>query len=162
MRSTMDRAVVAGAVATLSLTLLSLVAPPFVTVAGGPADFADVLASLLGGIWLVGLLAHLVVGSMVLPLVYAAWVEPHLAGPAGVRGLTWGVLLWGLMQLVVEPLTGGGFLSMRHDDPALGFGSLAGHVVYGTLLGLGLGRPVAAREAGERTGVGRAAQRRPG
>jgi hypothetical protein len=46
------------------------------------------------------------------------------------------VILWLLAQAIVMPMMGGGLFSARMGGFMAVMGSLAGHVVYGSLLGV--------------------------
>ena len=48
------------------------------------------------------------------------------------KGITWGLVLWLLAQVVMMPMMGAGFFSVS-VMPAMG--SLIGHLAYGWLLG---------------------------
>lgn len=80
----------------------------------------------------VGWVLHFLIG-MVLGLVYAAYFDRRLPGPALARGVLYGILVFVVAQLVFMPLVGGGVFS--HGDLELVAGSLLAHLVYGGLTG---------------------------
>jgi len=91
------------------------------------------------GWWIVGILFHLV-DSVLIGLLYAVTVYPHVAHgvvPAGVvAGMAYGVVLWlVLAMLLVLPLMGSGAFGRRTGSwkPAVAF--LVLHLVYGAILG---------------------------
>ncbi|MCI0462368.1 MAG: hypothetical protein L0Z62_35905, partial [Gemmataceae bacterium] len=60
-------------------------------------------------------------------------------------GITWGVILWVLAQVVVMPMMGAGLFSANAGGLMAAMGSLLGHLVYGGLLGFFAGSPRVAR-----------------
>jgi hypothetical protein len=69
-------------------------------------------------------------------MIYAYLVYDWLSGRPWLRGMTWGIILWALSQVVVMPMMGAGFFSSNTPAPGLMvLGSLLGHLVYGTILG---------------------------
>lgn len=80
---------------------------------------------------------HLVSGAVIFPLIYAFILFSLIPGPAWLRGMSWGVALWFLSQSIVMSMLGAGFFSYHTSSPNLSvLASLAGHVIYGSLLGL--------------------------
>jgi uncharacterized membrane protein YagU involved in acid resistance len=130
------RAAAAGLVGTGVMTALLLVEP---SVGLPKIAMGQVLSTSLGltsahltiGPAL-GWILHFVVG-MLLGLVYAAVFDRRLPGPALMRGMLYGVLVFVVAQLVFMPLVGGGVFS--HGDLELLAGSLLGHLVYGGVTG---------------------------
>ncbi len=131
------RAVLAGLVGTATMTALWLVEPKL-----GLARFAagDMLSSLLAVLTAyaslgpaLGWTIHVTVG-VVLALLYAARFNTRLPGSSMMRGLLYGGLIFLVAQLLFMPLVGAGLFS--RGDPAMLLGSLAGHLVYGGLVGL--------------------------
>jgi hypothetical protein len=52
-------------------------------------------------------------GSLIFPLIYVLVLFRYLKGGPVVRGITWGVLLWLMAQLLVMPMIGAGMFSSR-------------------------------------------------
>ena len=96
-----------------------------------PMEVAGLLASRMGGVIVLGWMAHFAIG-VALALVYAGVFADLLRGPAFLRGALYGVLPWLVAQLVVMPVMGLGLFS---GSAAMAAGSLAGHLVYGGVLG---------------------------
>jgi uncharacterized membrane protein YagU involved in acid resistance len=118
-------------------------------------DIAAMLGSMLNGgqmpqpssgSWLIGMMMHFVNGTIIFPLIYAYVLYRVLPGAPWLKGLTWGVILWLLAQLMVMPMMGMGFFSSNAPQALMAvMGSLLGHVIYGVVLGSIAG----ARRAGE-------------
>ncbi|MBP2646433.1 MAG: hypothetical protein H6Q77_57 [Gemmatimonadetes bacterium] len=139
------RAAAAGVIGTVAMTILFFLEPllglPRMAEGGilstvMSATVAHVPVGFVGG-WVV----HFTVG-IALALFYAAAVANRLPGAPAVRGALYGALVFLGAQLVVMPLVGAGFFSS--GDPARVLGSLAGHLVYGGVVGWYYGRGAAA------------------
>jgi len=149
-----SRAMVGGAVGTVLLTSMMYVVAPMIT--GRAMDIAAMLGSMMGGSWALGMIAHLLNGIVVFPLIYVAAVYQRLPGQPWQRGVVWGVVLWLLAQLVVIPAMGAGLFSARAGGMRSVISSLLGHLVYGFALGAVVGAPERARSRatqGATTGV---------
>jgi len=88
--------------------------------------------------WLPAMLLHFVNGSITLPLIYVYLVSRVLPGQPWLRGALWGLILWGLAELLVMPLMGVGPFSDEAGGVVIVVTAivlLAGHLAYGTLLG---------------------------
>jgi uncharacterized membrane protein YagU involved in acid resistance len=135
------RAALAGVIGTLAMTLLFFIEPLLglprmaeggilstvmsATVAHLPVGFA-------GG-WVI----HFAVG-IGLALIYAAVAAKRLPGTPVLRGAVYGALVFLGAQVVLMPLVGTGIFS--DWQPARLLGSLAGHLVYGGVVGWYYGR----------------------
>ncbi len=136
-----SRAILAGFVATLVMTMIMYVAPAM----GMPKmDIAAMLGSMLSsqmpapysGAWWSGLLLHFINGTIIFPLIYGYLLYTVLPGAAWAKGLTCGIILWFLAQIMVMPMMGMGVLSSKTPQPMMSVaGSLIGHVIYGLILG---------------------------
>jgi uncharacterized protein DUF6789 len=130
---TFARAALGGFVGTLVMTGIMYVVAPMM---GLRMDIAAMLGSMLGGSWSAGMMMHFVNGSVIFPAVYAYVLYAHLPGSPAVRGTIWGVVLWLLAQIVVMPMMGAGLFSSAMGGAMAAIGSLTGHVLYGSLLGV--------------------------
>ena len=139
------RAVVAGVIGTIAMTLLFLVEPliglPKMAEGGilstvMSATVAHLPVGFVGG-WVV----HFAVG-IVLALLYAGFVAGRGRGVPAARGALYGVMVFLAAQLVIMPLVGSGIFSS--GDSARMLGSLAGHLAYGSSVGWYYGRGVPA------------------
>jgi len=90
------------------------------------------------GARLAAILLHFINGSVTFPLSYAYLAFRFLPGQPWLRGVLWGFVLWGLVELLVMPLMGAGLFSADSGRVAIAAAIvlLFGHLAYGTLLGL--------------------------
>jgi uncharacterized protein DUF6789 len=130
---TFTRAALGGLVGTLAMTAMMYVVAPMM---GLRMDIAAMLGSMLGGSWTAGLMMHVVNGAVVFPAIYVFALYAHLPGSPAVRGTIWGVALWLVAQTVVMPMMGAGLFSSAMGGVMAAMGSLIGHVLYGSLLGI--------------------------
>jgi uncharacterized membrane protein YagU involved in acid resistance len=130
---TFVRAALGGFVGTLVMTAMIYFVAPMV---GLRMDIAAMLGSMLGGSWIAGMVMHFVNGSVIFPAIYVYALYAHLPGSPAVRGTVWGVALWLLAQTVVMPMMGAGLFSSAMGGMMAAMGSLIGHVLYGSLLGI--------------------------
>jgi uncharacterized membrane protein YagU involved in acid resistance len=136
-----SKAIGAGFIATLVMTLMMYIAPMM----GMPKmDIATMLGSMFtsgmpqpwSGAWWTGMIFHFINGTIIFPLIYAYLLYPFLAGSPWLRGTEWGLILWLLAQAMVMPMMGVGFFSANAPQPFTSvMGSLIGHIVYGAILG---------------------------
>jgi hypothetical protein len=119
-----------GFIGTVAITMMMYLMAPMML--GQPMDVAKMLGSMLGDNWGAGMVMHFVNGTVIFPLVYAFLLYGILPGSPAVKGITWGVGLWLLSQVVVMPMMGAGFFS---GSVMAAMGSLIGHFAYGLLLG---------------------------
>lgn len=135
------RAAVAGVIGTVAMTLLFFLEPllglPKMSEGGilstvMSAAVAHFPVGFVGG-WVV----HFSVG-IALALIYAAVAANRLPGAPTLRGASYGAVVFLGAQLVVMPLVGAGIFSS--GDPGRLLGSLAGHLVYGGVVGWYYGR----------------------
>lgn len=130
---TFARAALGGFVGTVVMTGMMYVVAPMM---GLRMDIAAMLGSMLGGSWTAGLMMHFVNGSLIFPAIYVYALYAHLPGSPTVRGTVWGVVLWLVAQTVVMPMMGAGLFSSAMGGVMAAMGSLIGHVLYGSLLGI--------------------------
>ena len=137
----MGKAIAAGLTGTLVMTTIMVMAP----IMGMPKmDIAAMLGSMLAGgppapgsfAWIVGLIMHLMIGSVVLSTAYAM-ISNHLPTSSPfAKGLIYGVILWLVAQAMVMPMMGAGlFSSHMPQGLMMAIGSLMGHLIYGAVLG---------------------------
>jgi uncharacterized membrane protein YagU involved in acid resistance len=79
---------------------------------------------------------HFVNGSVIFPAIYAYVLYAHLPGSPAIRGTVWGLALWLIAQTMVMPVMGAGLFSSAMGGVMAAMGSLIGHVLYGSLLGV--------------------------
>jgi uncharacterized membrane protein YagU involved in acid resistance len=132
MRPNPVRAIVGGFVGTAAMTAMMYVVAPMM---GLNMDIAQMLGSMLGNSWIAGMMMHFVNGTVIFPLIYVYVLYAWLPGNPLVKGMSWGVILWFLAQVVVMPMMGGGLFSSAMGGMMAVAGSLMGHLLYGGLLG---------------------------
>lgn len=143
----MQKVFVAGLVATVVMTAMMYAGPMM----GMPKmDVATMLGTMFTqhmktAFW-IGTIIHLMMGVVLFPFVYAKLLQPA-SGNGAVRGITMGVILFLLSNLVLMPMMGiihpmvkSGMmpapgLLMLHMGTMAPLGSLLGHLIYGALLG---------------------------
>lgn len=128
--------ILGGFVGTVAITMMMYLVAPMML--GQPMDVAKMLGSMLGDNWWAGMVLHFTNGTLIFPLIYAFLLYGVLPGGPALKGITWGVVLWFLAQVVVMPIMGAGFFS---GSVMAAMASLMGHVVYGWLLGWIAGSP---------------------
>ena len=127
MKVNIGRAVAAGVIGTLAMTAVGLWIAPMM---GIPRmNPAEMLAGAMGGILIVGWMAHFMVG-VILATVYAA-VARFIPGPPPVRGAIYGIAPFLMAQLVVMPMMG---MPLFSGSATMAMGSLIGHLIYGSIV----------------------------
>ncbi|GEM_PF-732163 len=126
-------AVVGGLTGTAALTAMMYLVAPMM---GLNMDIAQMLGSMLGGSWVAGMAMHFMLGTLVFPLVFALIVFRFLPGGPVLKGLSLGVALWLMAQIVVMPMMGAGLFSANSGGMMAAAGSLVGHLLYGGVLGV--------------------------
>ena len=132
----------AGVAATVVMTAMMMFVAPMM---GVHMDIAASLASMMNMPWAVGLTAHMMLGVIVFPLVYAFVFANRLPGSPAVRGVIFGVVLWLIMEAVVMPMLGAGVFGMNGPGMMGAVAALVAHLAYGAILGfIAAGRTSAA------------------
>lgn len=129
----LGRSVLGGFVGTLALTAIMYLVAPMM---GLHMDIAAMLGSMLGGSWTAGMMMHFINGSLIFPVIYAYALYDRLPGSPALKGTAWGIVLWLVAQLVVMPMMGAGVFSSAAGGMMAAAGSLVGHLLYGSLLGV--------------------------
>jgi uncharacterized membrane protein YagU involved in acid resistance len=138
MQVSYGRIATAGVAGTAVMTMVGLWGAPMM---GMPAmNPADMLAGAMGGLPVVGWMAHFMIG-IVLAGGYAL-VAAWLPGPAAARGAVYGIAPWLMAQVAVMPMMG---MPVFSGSVAMAMGSLVGHLVYGGIVGALVGIPRASR-----------------
>jgi hypothetical protein len=130
---TFGRAVAGGLVGTLAMTAMIYAVAPMM---GLNMDIAAMLGSMLGGSWIAGMMMHFVNGALIFPAIYAYALYARLPASPAIRGTIWGLVLWLVSQTVVMPMMGAGLFSSAMGGPMAAMGSMVGHILYGSLLGI--------------------------
>jgi len=130
---TLARAALGGFIGTAVMTAMMYLVAPMM---GLHMDIAAMLGSMLGGSWAAGLMMHVINGGLILPAIYAYALYDRVPGSPVIRGTTWGVALWLIAQGIVMPMMGAGVFSSHAGGVMAAMGSLVGHVMYGSVLGV--------------------------
>lgn len=138
MHPSLGKAILGGAVGTALMTGMMYGVAPMM---GLHMDIAAMLGSMMGNNWTAGMAAHIMLGTLVFPAIYALVLFAKLPGAPAARGAIWGVGLWLMAQLVVMPMMGGGVFSSHMGGMMAAMASLAGHLIYGGALGAIAGAP---------------------
>jgi hypothetical protein len=126
---TIRKAMGAGLLGTLVQTILVYGALPFVL--GRSMD----LTALLGYACPLGLLMHVLSGSVCFPLGYVGLAAPGFPGPPVLKGMLWAGLLWGVAECIIAPLLGAGVSSATLGGLPAALRALLGYLAYGAVLG---------------------------
>jgi hypothetical protein len=130
---TLPRAVLGGLAGTAAMTAMMYLVAPMM---GLHIHIAAMLGSTLGGSWAAGMMMHIVNGALIFPTIYDYTLYERLPGSPAMKGTMWGVALWLMAQIVVMPMMGGGLFSSNMGGLMAAMGSLVGHVLYGSVLGI--------------------------
>jgi uncharacterized membrane protein YagU involved in acid resistance len=130
---TLSRAMMGGLVGTMAMTSVMYFVAPMM---GLHMDIAAMLGSMLGGNWAAGLMMHFLNGAVIFPALYVYVLYARLPGSGALKGTVWGLALWLVAQVVVMPMMGAGLFSSAMGGTMAAMGSLAGHILYGSLLGV--------------------------
>jgi hypothetical protein len=134
MKPDIKKAILGGIAGTVMMTLMMhFVAPMMV---GQPMDIAALIGGMMGDNYMVGMVMHIMMGVILFPMIYVFVVFRFVPGPAPVRGIVWGVVLWLMAAAVVMPMAGAGFFMSEIGGMKAVIAALMGHVVYGALLGV--------------------------
>jgi hypothetical protein len=140
----LTQAVIGGLAGTILMTLMMYYVAPMMM--SGPMDIAQMLGDMMGMGSRAGMLAHFMIGAVVLPAIFAMVLWDKLPGGSGMmKGLVFGMALWLISQAVVMPMAGAGMFSANHPEQMMALvGGLMGHAVYGLVLGWWMSRSVGA------------------
>jgi uncharacterized membrane protein YagU involved in acid resistance len=73
---------------------------------------------------------------LIFPAIYAYALYDRVPGSPAIKGTVWGIALWLMAQVIVMPMMGGGLFSSHMGGLMAALGSLVGHILYGSLLGV--------------------------
>jgi hypothetical protein len=135
-----SKAVVAGLIGTVAITVVGVWIGPLMGIP--PMNPAEMLAGVMGGVMLLGWIAHFMIGT-ILAVIYAL-VAAKLPGPPVARGALYGLAPWLVAQVMVMPIMG---MPLFSGSAVMAVGSLLGHLVYGAVIGGIYGAPQSAPRA---------------
>ena len=133
MKSKFSKILIGGLAGTLIMSLMMKFAAPMMI--GQPMDIAAMLGKMMGGVYEMGMAAHVLLGVVVFPIVYAWLLFRFLPGEPLVKGLLFGTVLWLTAATMVMPMAGAGFFMSEIGGIKAAMAALMGHWVYGALLG---------------------------
>ncbi len=136
VKDNLVRALIGGFVGTVIFTIMGKFLAPHVI--GQPMDVAALIAPMLGGSHLVGVIAHFVVGTVVFPIAYLVAGATRLPGPPWLRGVLFLIPIYLIAMIVVMPILGQGLF---FGDPPKAMVALMGHVAFGLAMGAIIGKP---------------------
>jgi Family of unknown function (DUF6789)/Protein of unknown function (DUF2938) len=126
------KAIVAGLVGTLAMTVIMLMAP---AMGMPPMPIGNMLAGFMHIPVALGWIMHFMIGTA-LAIGYVYLFATRLPGKPVVRGLIYSLIPWLMAQVIVNPMMGAGVFASATPAPMLFvMGSLIGHLVYGAVLG---------------------------
>ena len=127
----LGKAILAGIVGTIAMTLLTMMAGAM----GLEMNIPAMLSGFMQVPIIVGWLAHFMIG-IVFALVYAYGFAKRLPGSPAARGALYGLFPFLMAQIAVMPMMSMGlFTSNAPNALMLVLGSLMGHLVYGAVVG---------------------------
>lgn len=133
MQPDIKRSIAGGLVGTVALTgLIAVIAPPL---AGHSIDIATMMSNMLGVSYMVGMVLHFMMGTLLFPFIYVM-IYRFLPGAPLMRGIIFGIMLWLGAAFVVMPMAGAGFLLANIGGMMAFLATLIAHVVYGAILGM--------------------------
>jgi len=138
MKLNITKTLLGGFAGTLMMSLMMKFAAPMMI--GQPMDIAALLGNMMGGIYALGMVAHIMLGVLVFPLLYAVLFFRFLPGAPFVKGLLFGTALWLVAATMVMPMAGAGFFMSEIGGIKAAMAALMGHLVYGGLLGFIAGK----------------------
>jgi len=138
MKSNITKTILGGFVGTLMMSLMMKFAAPMLI--GHPMDIAAMLGNMMGGVYALGMTAHIMLGVLVFPLIYVTLLRRILPGSPIIKGLLFGSLLWLIAETLIMPMAGAGFFMAEIGGAKAVMAALMGHLVYGGLLGVFVGR----------------------
>ncbi len=128
----LKRAVMAGLVGTLAMTIVMLMAP---LMGMPPMPIGNMLAGFMHIAVALGWVMHFMIGT-VLGLIYVYLLESKIPGSPVVRGMIYSLIPWFMAQVIVNPMMGAGVFAINTPSPfMMVMGSLIGHLVFGAVLG---------------------------
>jgi len=123
-----------GFVATIALSVMMLAKGAMGAMP--QLDVVEMLSSMMGmpQVLLSGWMAHFIIGTVVWGVLFALLVPKLPSSSYTVKGIVFGILVWGLMMIFVMPMAGAGLFGLALG-PMASVATLVLHIVYGAVLG---------------------------
>jgi len=148
----LSRLYLGGLAGTTAITLMMYFVDPLIT--GRTMDIAQILGRVIGSPHGAGgMVFHVFNGVVLFPLGFG-FLSARFPGPAIMKGLIWGAILWVMAESLIMPMLGSGFFGDTAGGLRAALSSLAGHLVYGGLQGVIAGSGEPPHEARTRAGDG--------
>jgi hypothetical protein len=103
MQPSITRVLAAGVLGTLVMTVVGVYVAPLMGMP--PMNPADLLASQMGGVEVLGWIGHLMIG-VVVAVIFAKLLFGRLPGPGVLQGALFSIAPWLMAQLIVMPMMG--------------------------------------------------------
>lgn len=133
MQPTLTKALLGGFAGTVAMTMMMKFVAPLML--GQPMDVAHLLAEFLGAPWMLGMLIHFALGSLVFPVAYVFVLFTYLPGPPTLKGVLWGIVLWVPAMVVTMPMLGQGFFMSQTLGLPGAIAAFMAHLIYGGVFG---------------------------
>jgi hypothetical protein len=134
MKPSMSRALVAGFVGTVALSLIAYTGYPLLA-QGAPLDLAGMLSGAFEDRWLAGLIGLFAIGTLILPALYVGMFHHVLPRTKVAGGLAWGLVVWLLALTALAAATHGEVLRWAAGGAEMILGILIGMLAYGVVFG---------------------------
>jgi hypothetical protein len=135
-KENLTKAFIGGFAGTAVFTLMGMFVAP--NVIGQPMDVAALMAPMLGGSHTLGVIAHFVIGTIAFPIAYLLFGANNLPGPGWLRGALFLIPVYLVAMIVVMPILGQGMFFGGGPKAVV---ALAGHLVFGLVMGAIIGKP---------------------
>ena len=122
-----------GLVATIAMTIFLYFVMP--TLRHSPLDLGALIGDMLDVGWAAGIAIHFLLGALLFPVIFVAFIYPRLPGRPWLKGLLWGAMLWVVAEAIAIPIAHGGFFHVAAGGTRAALGFLIGHLLYGVVLG---------------------------
>ena len=136
VKTKLSKAILGGFIGTIVFSMMGKFVAPIMI--GQPMDVAALMAPVLGGSHMAGMIAHFVTGSIVYPIGYLLTIFHWVPGPTAIRGIIFGICAYLFTMIVVMPALGHGFFFGAVPKAMV---ALVVHIVFGAILGWVTGKP---------------------
>jgi len=136
VKEKLPKALLGGLIGTVVFTLMGQFMAP--QIIGQPMDVAAMIAPLLGGSHMLGVVAHFINGIVVYPIAYLLFGISKMPGAAPLRGALFLIIIYLIAMLVFMPIIGQGLFL---GSPPKAMVALMGHIVFGLIMGGIIGKP---------------------
>jgi uncharacterized membrane protein YagU involved in acid resistance len=132
MKPNYGSAVVGGMVGTIAMSMMMMFVAPMMDV---HMDIAKNLADMMGASWMVGMLAHVMLGAIIFPAIFVFVLLRYQPGSPLNKGLILGGVLWLMLEILLMPMMGMGIFGSAGPGMKGAVAALVAHLIYGAALG---------------------------